>query len=157
MCRMTCASLGSFLSQPAPAAPVPFPQRRPSAEGRGRLWSALRVRARAARAATRRMAKPARWKRQASGRFVAGGLEGASSRLTEPRERRGKAIVLGVCIGNDEGTAPGLTRHLDAHLLAGLGDADGDESAGRGRKLAGGHGWWVVRGEAWNTVTLETC
>ncbi len=72
---------------------------------------------------------------------VAGGLEGAGDGLAEAGQQRDEAVVLGARVGHAQAAPARLARDLDQDLVAGLGDVDGYEDAGRGRKLvAGGHG-----------------
>ena len=72
--------------------------------------------------------------------IVAGGLEPAGHRLAEIRKDRDQTVVLGAGVEDAQPASSAGAGHLDQDLVAGLGDVDGYENAGRRRKLWSGHG-----------------
>src|SRR3954451_17032078 len=106
MCRVTCASLGSFLSQP--------------------LWSASRVRA-SARDERQGGDQPDREAglQKAPGEWtmvVAGGLESAGDRLAEAGQEVDKAVVVSPGVEHRQASPASVAGDLDQDLVAGLAD-----------------------------------
>ncbi len=67
-------------------------------------------------------------------------LEPAGHRTGEFREQGDKAIMLGPGVEHRQPAPAGITRDLDQHLVAGLGDIDRHENDAIGNRIRLGHG-----------------